>query len=68
MRHVWFLIKLPFFLIAEAFIWLVAFAFGRLILLSGRKSEVVEKHKRLLDWLWGVPSEFRYRTRRDRFD
>jgi hypothetical protein len=68
MRHVWFLVRLPFCLIAEAFLWLVAFAFGRLILLSGRKSEVVEKHKRLVDWLWGVPSEFRFRTRRDRFD
>jgi hypothetical protein len=68
MRHVWFLVRPPFFLIADAFLWLAAFAFGRLILLSGRKGEVVEKHKRLVDWLWDVPSEFRFRTRRDRFD
>jgi hypothetical protein len=56
MRHIWFLVKLSFFLIADAFRWLVAF--GRLILVSGRKSEVIEKHKRLVDWLWGTPSEF----------
>jgi hypothetical protein len=56
MRHIWFLVKLSFFLIADAFLWLVAF--GRLILVSGRKSEVIEKHNGLVDWLWGTPSEF----------
>jgi len=68
MRLLQFLLKLPLFLIADVFLWLVAFTFGRWMILSeNRRLEVVEKHKRMVDWLWGVPAEFRFRTQRDRF-
>jgi|GraSoi_2013_60cm_1033757.scaffolds.fasta_scaffold300057_1 hypothetical protein len=68
MRLLQFLLKLPLFLVADVFLWLVAFTFGRWMILSeNRRLEVVEKHKRMVDWLWGVPAEFRFRTQRDRF-
>ena len=53
------------FLIAEAVLWTVAFSFGRIIMGVNRSYEVIEKHKRLVDWLWGVPKEFRFKAQRN---
>jgi hypothetical protein len=53
-------IRLPFFLIAEAALWSAA-AFGSHLLFHllflNRGSEALEQHRRLVDWLRGVPKE-----------
>jgi hypothetical protein len=62
MRLVRFAVKLPFFLVAEAVLWFVGFLFCISMMGFRRGHEVVETHKKLVDWLWGVPKEYRYRT------
>jgi hypothetical protein len=56
MRYLRFATRLPFFLIAEAALWCAAL-FGRHLLFLNRESEALEQHRRLLDWLRGVPKE-----------
>jgi hypothetical protein len=49
-------IRLPFFLIAEVTLWYTA-AFGYHVLFLNRISEAIEQHKRLVDWLRGIPRD-----------
>jgi hypothetical protein len=51
MRCLRFAIKLPFFLIAEAVLWLVASFASHLGL--HQASETLAQHRRLVDWLCG---------------
>ncbi len=63
MRLLQFLLKLPLFLVADVFLWLVAFTFGRWMILSeNRRLEVVEKHKKLERFL--APGKSGNRTMR----
>jgi hypothetical protein len=56
MRYLRFATRLPFFLIAEAALWSAAL-FGSHLLFVDRGSEALKQHRRLVDWLQGVPKE-----------
>jgi hypothetical protein len=45
--------RLPFFLIAEAALWCAASIVSHLGI--HRPSEALEQHRRLVDWLQGIP-------------
>lgn len=50
MRYVWFVVKLPLFLVAEGLLWLVACMGSHFGLHPD--SEALLQHSRLMDWLW----------------
>jgi hypothetical protein len=50
-----FAVKLPFFLVAEAVLWFVGFLFRISMMGFRRGHEVVETHKKLVDWPWACP-------------
>jgi hypothetical protein len=56
MRYLRFATRLPFFLMAETALWCAA-VFGSHMLFLDRTSEALEQHRRLVDWVQGVPKE-----------